>query len=73
MKHYNAYQDIGKLFFKTGLAEIFGIHPHDNIMQDSDHKTSLLFGFLKEAVDGNLQDPNNIHKWQKTGKSLLRS
>ena len=65
-------QQIGDLLFESGLPQVFGIYPDDNLLKDPDHKVLLLFGFLKEAVDGNLADPNNIHRWEKAGQSLLR-
>ena len=72
MKNLSPSHQIGDLFFKSGLAEVFGIFPTDNLSKDPHHKTSILFGFLKEAVEGNLQDPNNILKWKKIGQRLLK-
>lgn len=61
---------IGDILFKSGVPQVFGIYPNDNLSADSDQRVSLLFGFLKEAAEGNLQDPNNVLKWEKVGKSL---
>ena len=72
MKNSLVSTQIRNLFFKSGLAEVFGIFPTDNLSKDPNHKTALLFGFLKEAAEGNLQNPNNILKWQKTGQRLLK-
>ncbi len=73
MKEPVIYEQLGKLFFETHLAEIFGLDLKDNLKNDKNHKAALLIGFLKEAADGNLEDPNNIQKWEQTGESLLKS
>jgi len=71
MKNSVAYNQIGYLFFQTGLAEIFGIEPTDDLFKNPDNKTALIFGFLKAAAEGNLEDPQNIEKWQRLGEELL--
>ena len=73
MKQSPTSQQIGDLLFESGLPQVFGIYPNDNLSQDHDHKASLLLGFLKEAVEGNLQDPNDIHKWEEVGKTLFKN
>ena len=56
----------GQILLNSGLPEIFGIsqNPDPEGLQ-------ILAGFLREAAEGNIGDPNDLPVWKKIGEDCL--
>lgn len=56
----------GQILVNSGLPEILGIS------QNTDQEgLQILAGFLKEAAEGNIGDPNDLPTWKKIGEDCL--
>ena len=69
-KNYNKSAiELGKILLESGLPQVLGI---EKDLKNSREGIIVLAGLLKEIVEGDVLDPNNLPHWEKTGRSLLK-
>ncbi len=59
----NLYEDMGKLLFETGLPQVFGLYPGDDIRSNKEAFQTML-GLLKRISNGDYVDQHHVQKWQ---------
>ncbi len=62
---------LGKILLDSGLPEIFGIDQNNLSLKKNQEGIQILAGFLKEAAEGNIGDPNDLLTWQEVGETLF--
>ena len=62
---------LGKILLDSGLPEIFGIDQNNLSLKKNQEGIQILAGFLKEVVEGNIGDPNDLPTWQEVGETLF--
>jgi hypothetical protein len=62
---------LGKILSDSGLPEIFGIDQNNLSLKKNQEGIQILAGFLKEAAEGNIGDPNDLPTWQEVGERVF--
>jgi hypothetical protein len=62
---------LGKILLDSGLPEIFGIDQNNLSLKKNQEGIQILAGFLKEAAEGNIGDPNDLPTWQEVGETIF--
>lgn len=70
-RQQNLNEILGEILSKSSLPEVFGIDTKNFSFQKYQEGLQVLAGFLKEAADGNVADPNDLPTWQATGEQIL--
>ncbi len=55
----NLYEDMGKLLFETGLPQVFGLYPGDDIRSNKEAFQTMM-GLLKNVSHGEYTDERHI-------------
>ena len=67
----NINQLLGEILSNSGLPEILGIDQNNLSLKKNQEGIQILAGFLKEAAEGNIGDPNDLPTWQEVGETLF--
>lgn len=71
-RQQNLNELLGEILSRSSLPEIFGIDTKNFSLQKHQEGLQVLAGFLKEAAEGNVADPNDLPTWKKTGEEIFQ-
>ncbi len=68
------YTELGKLLYHSGLPQVFGLYPEDDITQQQEAReaAAILLGMFKAISEGEHFDGQDLLKWQRENTSSLK-
>ncbi len=68
------YAELGKLLYHSGLPQMFGLYPEDDITQQQEAReaAAILLGMFKAISEGEHFEGQDLLKWQRKNTSSLQ-
>ena len=67
------YMELGLLLFQTGIPQLFGLSPADDLFEDEEAREALvvMMGMLQSLVEHDHLDPYLLPEWRKKGEEVI--
>jgi hypothetical protein len=68
------YTEIGKLVFQTGLPQLFGLFPEDDLQQhpNAQEAMAIMLGMFSTISEGEQFDSYDLLAWKQQGMRQMK-